>query len=76
VPANKITKYDLVKEIASRGNCKDISVVPFVAPNSVNRTLSTVDQQRNQTLWKNAGYLDPPSIQELLAEVLPLNAKE
>jgi len=76
VPANKITKYDLVKEIASRGNRKDISFVPFVAPNSVNRTLSTVDQQRNQTLWKNAGYLDPPSIQELLAEVLPLNAKE
>ncbi len=76
VPANKITKYELIREIASRGNRKDISVVPFAAPNYVNRTLSTVDQKRNQTLWKNAGYLVPPSIQELLAEVLPLSTKE
>ena len=75
VPANKITKYDLVKEIASQGNREDISVVPFVAPNSINRTLSTVNQQRNRTLWENAGYLEVPSIQLLLAEVLPLSIK-
>lgn len=73
VPANEITKFDLVKEIASLGNRRDISVVPFTAPNSVNRTLSTTNEQRNRTLWKSAGYSEIPSIQELLTEVLPLS---
>jgi dTDP-4-dehydrorhamnose reductase len=73
VPANEITKFDLVKEIAFLGNRRDISVVPFMALNSVNRTLSTTNQKRNRTLWKSAGYLEVPSIQELLTEVLPLS---
>lgn len=73
VPANEMTKFDLVKEIASLGKRGDISVVPFMAPNSVNRTLSTVNVQRNRALWKSAGYFEAPSIQELLTEVLPLS---
>ena len=72
VPENKITKHDLIREIAIRGNRKDLTIMPFKTETSIDRTLSTVNQGRNRTFWKNAGYDNVPTIQHLLGEVLPL----
>ena len=73
VPANKISKHDLINEIAIRGNRKDLTIMPFITEIPVDRTLATVNQTRNRTLWKNAGYDKIPTIQELLSEVLPFS---
>lgn len=72
VPDNKISKYDLISEIAIRGNRNDLTIMPYETKTSINRTLTTVNQRRNRTLWENAGYDNVPTIQHLLGEVLPL----
>ena len=70
VPKNQITKLDLIIEIAQRGGRDDLVVTPHNTEISVNRTLATKYPARNRKLWKSAGYLDLPSIQNLLSEVL------
>ncbi len=72
VPDNRMTKHDLISEIAIRGNRKDLTIEPFETIIPINRTLTTVDQRRNRILWENAGYDNVPTIQHLLREVLPL----
>ncbi len=72
VPDNKISKHDLISEIAIRGNRKDLTIEPLETKTPINRTLTTLNKRRNRTLWENAGYDNVPTIQDLLGEVLPL----
>lgn len=72
VPDNKMSKHDLISEIAIRGNRKDLTIMPCKTEISIDRTLTTINQSRNCTLWENAGYDNVPTIQRLLGEVLPL----
>ena len=72
VPKTQITKLDLIREIAQRGGREDLVITPHNTKISVNRTLATIYPARNRALWRNAGYTDLPSIQNLLSEVLAL----
>lgn len=66
VPADQVSKYELLKLIAQDFNRLDILIEPVEAPISVNRTLSSIYPERNSDLWSAAGYNQPPTVQEML----------
>lgn len=73
LPENTITKLELINEIAFLGNRQDLKIISHETSETIDRTLSTIDHVRNRALWLGAGYQKIPTIQQLLAEVLPLN---
>lgn len=70
IPANKLNKFQLITKIAQFAGRSDLIIKPHSTKVSVDRTLSTVDPDRNNTLWRLAGYSKIPKIEELLLEVL------
>ena len=52
--------------IAKSFNRTDLHIEPFLEINEINRTLSTVFPDENSTLWSQAGYVEPPTISEMV----------
>jgi dTDP-4-dehydrorhamnose reductase len=69
LPADKVSKFELVSMIASSFNRSDISVVPSVSGEEKDLTLATNRPEVNRKLWIDAGYPQIPSIEELLGEI-------
>jgi len=68
IPANQVTKYELIKLITQRLGRTDIEVIPTIAE-PVNRTLTTFFPDINKKLWNYAEYRHPPTIQKLVEEM-------
>lgn len=68
VPANQVSKYELVKMIADKAGRHDLEVIPKIVE-PVNRTLDTSHKGVNRHLWQLAGYRTIPTIQEMLDEL-------
>lgn len=68
VPSDSISKYDLISYIAKLADRDDLVIEPFRTNRSVNRTLSTVNTERNLNLWAHAGYDSAPGIQQMIAQ--------
>jgi dTDP-4-dehydrorhamnose reductase len=67
-PADKVTKFTLLeifKEVWSRD---DLSVRPVEARTKVDRTLSSITLSRVVNLWNQSGYLEIPTIKQLVEE--------
>lgn len=69
VPSDKVNKYTLLKIFAKAFNRKDLKISPIKAPTSVNRSLGTSHDTINRKLWKNAGYKNPPTIEDMVEEL-------
>lgn len=69
VPADEVSKANLVRMIAKHANRSDIKIVEGPAPTQVDRTLATVDPAFNALLWQITGYSSPPSIKQLVSEI-------
>ncbi len=69
VPANFVSKYELVKLIAQRTNRSDLQIIKKSTGNKVDRTLATIYTEVNQKLWELAGYSEIPTIQEIVEEI-------
>lgn len=69
VPADSVTKLDLVGLIARHVNRDDLQILPFETEVAVNRVLTTEKSKINLDLWKAIGYHDAPSIRQLIAEI-------
>jgi dTDP-4-dehydrorhamnose reductase len=69
LPANQITKSELVQLIASKFGRNDIDVDTVRSGKPVNRTLTTNDSEFNVQLWANAGHKAVPTIEQLLTEI-------
>lgn len=69
IPADSVSKYELLKLFAHYFNRKDITIIPVEAPISIDRTLATEEGKINKTLWKNAGYSKPPTIEQMVKEL-------
>lgn len=67
-PRGVVTKYELVSNISSLWK-KDLNVNPVKADQMVNRVLATLSHDLNEKLWKNAGYLQTPSVLDMLTEL-------
>jgi dTDP-4-dehydrorhamnose reductase len=69
VPADKVTKDELVRlELAALGR-QDVSVAATSALDSVDRTLVTADAARNRELFQAAGYAELPTIRAMVEEI-------
>jgi len=70
IPSGDITKNDLLRCFARYYGRSDVKIAAADAPQAVDRTLATENQQRNNLLWKNAGYkTQPPKIEEMVEEI-------
>jgi dTDP-4-dehydrorhamnose reductase len=69
LPKDTVTKAELVRLIANHVGRNDISIVDGLAPESVDRTLTTNNQAFNAKLWAAASRVTVPSVAELVAEI-------
>ncbi len=69
VPGNLITKANLLRSFAKEFGREDIVINDTEAPKVIDRTLSTDNGELNAQLWKAAGYSQPPTIEQMVAEL-------
>jgi len=69
IPSGDITKNGLLRCFARCYGRSDVKIAAADAPQAVDRTLATENQQRNNLLWENAGYQNPPKIEEMVEEL-------
>ena len=69
IPADFVSKYELLNEIASAYGRDDIKIEKADAPSCVDRTLSTLNIGMNDELWKAAGYNEAPEISQMIGEL-------
>ena len=68
VPEGVISKYDLLRKFRQVFGREDLNISMVDAPTAIDRTLTTVNPDLNERLWKNAGYDVPPGISKMLDE--------
>ena len=68
MPANTVSKFELLSEICSNFGRADISVHEHEDVNFVDRTLKSVHNPSLIKLWDSAGYKSVPSIREMISE--------
>jgi dTDP-4-dehydrorhamnose reductase len=69
VPADEVTKAELVRLIADHAGRADIQVVDAHAATDIDRTLATQTPAFSANLWQAAGYSTPPTIARLVREI-------
>jgi dTDP-4-dehydrorhamnose reductase len=67
-PADKVSKFALLEYFKESWSRDDLSVKATVAPNKVDRTLSSINQPNVVNLWNQSGYLEVPTIKQLVSE--------
>ena len=66
IPADVVSKFELLTFIASALGRNDLSVSTFEAETPVDRTLSTQNSNYNNKVWENAGFQNPLSVKEMV----------
>lgn len=69
VPADAVTKAELLELALEAFGRDDVSVRRTVGPEALDRTLSTLHPEANRRLWAAAGYERPPTIAQMLLEL-------
>ncbi len=69
LPADAVTKHELLTLFARALGRHDLKVLPRPSPAPVDRTLATDDPALSARLWTLAGYPGPPTIAALVEEV-------
>lgn len=69
VPADAVTKAELLALLARAYGRDDLTIVPGASPAPADRTLTTLDPERNAALWRAAGYGAPPTIDTMVNEL-------
>lgn len=68
-PLDIVTKYELLKIFAEVFERKDLSISPAEGVQAVDRSLSTLNPERNEELWKAMGYKKPLTIKQMVKEL-------
>lgn len=69
VPGGPISKADLLGCFAREYQRQDVTVTPTEAKTVIDRTLATADEALNRRLWAAAGYAQPPTVPQMVAEM-------
>ena len=69
VPEGSISKAELLQCFALEYGRSDININPTNANVVIDRTLATTNDSLNRKLWAAAGYAQPPSIPQMVAEL-------
>lgn len=67
-PVDKVTKFTLLEIFKDIWSRDDLSVRPVEATTKVDRTLSSINLSRVVNLWNQSGYLEIPTIKQLVEE--------
>ncbi len=70
VPANQVSKGELVQLIAQSSGREDLTITPTDVSEPKNLTLATNNAALNRELWSLAGYPSIPSIEQLFNQNL------
>ena len=70
IPRDSISKLTLLRIFRNYLNGDGATVIPGLASNSVDRTLSTDNPLTSDKYWALAGYESPPMIEELVQEMI------
>ncbi|MBT4482095.1 MAG: sugar nucleotide-binding protein [Candidatus Latescibacteria bacterium] len=73
VPGGMISKFELLKCFVREYERDDITINPFEAQTVIDRTLATENDALNRDLWAAAGYSEPPTVPEMVAEMANFN---
>ena len=68
VPNDFVSKYQLIKLIAKYFDRRDLEVLPFSNPESINRALATSHPKQNLNIWQASGYDEIPDIDDMIRE--------
>ncbi len=68
LPGDILTKAKLLEAFADVYDRSDIKIKMMASSNKVDRTLNTDNLEFSNTLWKLAGYENPPTIQQMISE--------
>ena len=69
VPADIMSKFELVTTIANKIERSDIEILERPSGNRVDRTLATINSSINQQMWVNGGYTSIPCIASLVSDM-------
>jgi len=75
LPQDSVTKSELVGLIAKYLGRSDIKVNPTETGANINRTLETSFPAKNKAFWLGAGYDSPPTIEQMVSEVIASESK-
>lgn len=69
IPNGIVSKARMLSVFAEIFNRNDLKIIKTQTDISIDRTLSTVNEEFNTQIWKNAGYEKPPTFQEMVSEL-------
>jgi dTDP-4-dehydrorhamnose reductase len=69
VPSGALSKAQLLSCFAAQYRREDLTITPTEAASVIDRTLGTVNETMNRELWQAAGYPEPPSVPQMVAEL-------
>ena len=75
VPADVVSKGELLELLARTHGRDDLHIVHGPSPAPAERSLATLDEQRNRALWRAAGYEGPPTIAAMVDELAAWRAR-
>lgn len=75
VPADVVTKAELLALLRDRFGRSDTTIVAVEASQAIDRTLGTIHAEENARLWRNAGYAGVPRIAELVEELAAFDVR-
>jgi dTDP-4-dehydrorhamnose reductase len=67
VPKDIVSKFELINLISSEFGRSDLQISQFEAEIPINRSLITIDPERNLQLWRQGGYNEIPTISEMVS---------
>jgi len=69
VPADSVSKHELLELIFRAFGRDDIILEETRTARPINRTLMTTLPEKSESLWRAAGYVTPPTIEGMIAEL-------
>lgn len=69
VPADSVTKNELVRHVLAALGRTDVEVSPTEASSKIDRTLSTESPEINANLFKLAGFSEIPTVAQMVSEI-------
>ena len=67
VPSDIVSKFELINLISSEFGRSDLQISQFEAETPINRSLITINPERNLQLWRQGGYNEIPTISEMVS---------
>ena len=73
VPANRVSKYELLKIFSKVYRRDDLEISKVTSSNFIDRTLETENSDFNREIWNLGGYSTLPTIEEMVIEQAQAN---